>query len=481
MDRPRASQGLLGARHRADAHDLGRDAGEREADHAHLLLQAELVGHGLRGQQGGGGAVVEAGAVAGGDAAVRAERRLQAGQALERGAGPRGLVGGEQAPALLGGAHGDRHEVGLDPALRVGMGGLLLGAEGERVGPLLGQVREAVVQVLGGRAHAERVEVDDAIGEEARVRVHALAHRVARHVLDAAGEGDVVGAGHDRRAQGRDRGHRARAHAVDGVAGHRVREAGEQRGRPADGHALVAHLRGRGDGDVVDARGRQVGVAAEQLTEDLDDEVVGPGLGEGVAGPPERGADPVDEHDFLRGTAHDGSQGLETKAPGRAAPAILPTSNYAGYSPVTTRSGRSSGVASRAAHRAPAVASTCHCRAPASRRRGAHGVGVRRLRRRPAQPAHGVGGDQVLDGQAEVLGDVGQGAARGGQPGEGGRVAVGPRPRRGRPGRRGPRPRGGLVDRELLGLGDRRPPPVQVALRTAAVELLAAGRGRPST
>ena len=114
---------------------------------------------------------------------------------------------------------------------------------------------------------------------------------------------------------------------------------GEQRGGPADGHALVAHLGGRGDGDVVDPGRRQAGVAPEQLPEHLDDEVVGPGLGEGVPRPPERGADPVDEHDFLRGTAHDGSYGLEYSArhsaPGRAAAAILPTSNYAGYSPVT--------------------------------------------------------------------------------------------------------------------------------------------------
>ena len=127
-----------------------------------------------------------------------AERGLQGGELLERGARARRLVGGRQAPALLGVAGGDRHEVGLDLAVRVGLGELVLAAAPRtRRQRCLGEVREAVVQVLGGLAHDERDWVDEPLGDDARVRVDALAHRVAAHVLDAAGDRDVVCAERD--------------------------------------------------------------------------------------------------------------------------------------------------------------------------------------------------------------------------------------------------------------------------------------------
>jgi hypothetical protein len=56
------------------------------------------------------------------------------------------------------------------------------------------------------------------------------------------------------------RGHRARAHAVDGEAGDGLGQPGEQRGGAADGQALVADLRGRRDRDLVDALRRQLGL-----------------------------------------------------------------------------------------------------------------------------------------------------------------------------------------------------------------------------
>ena len=74
--------------------------------------------------------------------------------------------------------------------------------DGVRVGAVLGEVREAVVQVLGRLAHDQRLGVDELLGDEARVGVHALAHRVAAHVLDAAGDGDVVGADADAGSRG---------------------------------------------------------------------------------------------------------------------------------------------------------------------------------------------------------------------------------------------------------------------------------------
>ena len=54
--------------------------------------------------------------------------------------------------------------------------------------------REAVVEVLGRRAHRHRGRVDEPLGDEARVEVDLLAHRVVAHVLDAAREHDVGGA-----------------------------------------------------------------------------------------------------------------------------------------------------------------------------------------------------------------------------------------------------------------------------------------------
>ena len=115
---PALRQRLLGGRHGPDAHHLGVDAGEGEADQPHRDRQAELGGDVLGGEQAGGGAVVEPGGVAGGDPAVRPERGPQAGQRLDGGAGARRLVGGGQAPALLGAAGGDRDQRLLDHPVR---------------------------------------------------------------------------------------------------------------------------------------------------------------------------------------------------------------------------------------------------------------------------------------------------------------------------------------------------------------------------
>ena len=292
------AQRLFGRRNRADTHDLGLDARESERHHAHLDAQAEVF-RGIRAsQQRDRRAVGERRGVARAHPAVRAERGLQRGQTLHRGFGPHALVFGRETPAL-GALDGDRDEVGLDLARRVRCGDLLLASHPEPVGTLLRERREAVVQTLGRVAHVEGLGVDELFGEEPRVRVDALAHRVVAHVLDATGDADVVLTEADHRADRGDRRHRAGAHPVDREAGNAQRQTGEDGGGAAEREALVADLRGGCDGDIVDAVLRQVGVALEEPDHRLDDQVVGAGV-EVLAlltGPTERGTNPIHEYD----------------------------------------------------------------------------------------------------------------------------------------------------------------------------------------
>ena len=122
----------------------------------------------------------------------------------------------------------DRHQRLLDHPVRVRGGDPLLALQGERVSAVAGDAGEAVVQVLRGRAHHQRRRVDQLLRHDPRVGVDALAHRVVAHVLDPAGDGDVVGAEGDAGRGGGHRGHGPGAHPVDGVAGH-----GAWAGRPA--------------------------------------------------------------------------------------------------------------------------------------------------------------------------------------------------------------------------------------------------------
>ena len=79
------------------------------------------------------------------------------------------------------------------------------------------------------------------------------ADRVVAHVLDAAGEGDVVHADADGAGHRRDARHGARAHAVDREPGTDWGSPARMATRAAEGQALVARLRGRRDRDIVDA------------------------------------------------------------------------------------------------------------------------------------------------------------------------------------------------------------------------------------
>ena len=296
---PGLAQRLLGARDRADAHDLGLDAGEPEAGQLHLDREVELLGGVRAREQRHRRAVGQRRGVSGGDPSVRTERRLETGETLHGRLGTHALVLGGETPAGFA-PDGDRDEVGLDLAGLVGGGDLLLAAHAEPVGALLGELGEAVVEALGGDAHVQGVGAHELLGEEAGVRVGVAAHGVAAHVLDTAGDADVVGAEADRAGDRGDARHGARAHPVDRVAGHAQRKAGEDgRGAP-EGEALVTLLRRGRDGDIVDAVLREVRIPVQQPDHRLDDEVVGSGVPvlTFFAGAPEGGADPVDEYDI---------------------------------------------------------------------------------------------------------------------------------------------------------------------------------------
>ena len=239
--------------------------------------------------------------------------RLERAEVLDGGARTRRLVDAGQAPPGVLVTGGDRDEVLLDLAGGVGGGGLVLGAHGIGVAAFLGQARVAVVEVLRRLAHDQGRGVDEPLGEDPRVGVDALTHRVAPHVLDAAGDADVDGAHGDGPGDRRHRGHGPSTHPVDGVSGRGVRQTREEGRDPAEGQALVADLGRRCDGDLLDPLLGQVGVAAEQLADALDDEVVGAGLGVDalVAGLAVWRTHAVDEDDLSHGAGHGASLGFD--------------------------------------------------------------------------------------------------------------------------------------------------------------------------
>ncbi len=107
---------------------------------------------------------------------------------------------------------------------------------------------------------------------------------------------DVRCAHRDLAGTRRGRGEGTGAHPVDGEAGDGRREPGEQGDIASEREALVADLRGRGEGDVVDALGRELRVASKDLAHGLHGHVVGARLREEAVRrrTAERSADAVD-------------------------------------------------------------------------------------------------------------------------------------------------------------------------------------------
>jgi hypothetical protein len=122
-----ALEQAAGRGHRADAHDARGDAGAGHRDDAGERRQAVRGGGRLRGDQRGGGAVVDARGVAGGHRAALAERRRQGGEALEGGLRA-GVLVGVDAAGLAALSELDRDDLPGEAAGGVGRGGALLGA-----------------------------------------------------------------------------------------------------------------------------------------------------------------------------------------------------------------------------------------------------------------------------------------------------------------------------------------------------------------
>jgi len=123
---------------------------------------------------------------------------------------------------------------------------------------------------------------------------------VASHVLDAAGDGQVVGAKSDPGSESGHGGHGAGAHPVNGESGYRLRQPRKQCRRATEREALVAGLGGGGNRHLVDAFPRDRRVAFQQSDHGLDHEIIRPGVPVNAlfTSASERGANPVYKHDF---------------------------------------------------------------------------------------------------------------------------------------------------------------------------------------
>ena len=102
MVRPAFFERVCGGGDRAQAHDARLDAGMAVGDQAGERLGAAAGDFRAAGEHQGGGAVVEAGGVAGGDRAILLEGGFQRGQALGDGIGAGMFIGVENHRALAG-------------------------------------------------------------------------------------------------------------------------------------------------------------------------------------------------------------------------------------------------------------------------------------------------------------------------------------------------------------------------------------------
>ena len=179
------------------------------------------VGHRLGGEDERGGAVVDAGGVAGGDGEVGAVDALELRQRLGGGARARVLVDGDDDRVALPLRDRHRHDLVGEAAgvLRGGPARLAAGGEGVLVG-----AGDAVVggDVVGGLGHR--------MGAERRLHLRVREAPADGGVVDGVGAGEgAVGLRHHEGGAG---------HALDAAGDHHVAVAGADR---PGGHADRVH------------------------------------------------------------------------------------------------------------------------------------------------------------------------------------------------------------------------------------------------
>ena len=247
---------------RAEAHEGGIAADDGAGDDAGA--GGELVGGEgvVAGEQDESGAVVDAGGVAGGDAAVFAEGGFQFGEGLDGGIGSRVLVLADGG--AIGSGNGD-DLAGEGGAVR---GGEALAAGGESVLFGTGDA-ELVGDALGGLAHAnvehgiaEAVEEEGVLqGDGAELFAPAGVEgvmRCAAHHLDTAGEDEIVFAQADGVGGEGDGFEGGAAGHVDGVAGGGLGQAKLPASLAGDVHA-AAGLEDLAENDLFDVRAEGFG------------------------------------------------------------------------------------------------------------------------------------------------------------------------------------------------------------------------------
>ena len=215
-------------RDRPDAHHLRIDAGRHVREDARERLLPQRVCFFRRRNDRGGGAVVDAGRIAGGHRAVLLEGRLQRAELFRRGPRARVLIRVDENRIAFALRHRYRHDLVFETPFRDRAHGARLALRGERV---LIRARHLVTRrhFFGGDAHVGEADRAGQPLVQHRVDRVAVAHAIApprareqirrvRHRLCAAGNHRVHIADADRLDGVHDRLHSGSADAVDRLA-----------------------------------------------------------------------------------------------------------------------------------------------------------------------------------------------------------------------------------------------------------------------
>ena len=283
-------QRLADRRHRAEAHQFGLAAGDREGADARQHRQPMLAGVILAGHQHRRRAVGQRRGAAGGDRTRGVEGRGQTGQRRCRGLGPDAAIGLDT---------GNLDNFAIETSTGARLSRLGLGGGGEGV---LGRARQGVApgKVLGGATH-RLVGGGIALGQTGmghRIEAH---HRHPGHRFDTATNKGVAGAAGDRPGGHVHRLHRGATVTVDRGGGDAQRQTGEKADGAGDVQPLLAFGKGAADDQILEV-GRGDAGAANQFADHGGGEIVGPGAGQAaLTGRSERRADIARDDGVLHG------------------------------------------------------------------------------------------------------------------------------------------------------------------------------------